>query len=186
MEDFVQIKDDKIFWGKLSKFILDNKDDKLGDFFKRCALKFNFDNKNIFKLRVLAKDKLEELIPKYFSKICWTTELFSFLIRDTLKYCGVIENKMIPPNRIKSNYLYAKILYEDMNKYIHFLEGLNLINEENKNEDEDENYERNKNEDKNYEENKNEEENYEENNNEEENYEENNNEEENYEENNNA
>lgn len=90
MEDYVQIKDDKIFWEKMSKFILDNKGNKLSDFCVRCVLKFNFDNKNIFKLKELAKDKSEKLKPGYFSKICGTTGLFIFLIKDALEYCGVI------------------------------------------------------------------------------------------------
>ena len=123
MEDFVLIKDDKIFWEKISKFILDNKGNKVGDFLTRCAHRFNFDNKNIFKLKKLAKDKSEELKPFYFHKICETTGLFVFLIKDALEYCGVIETKKTPPRRIKSNYLYAKTLY-DVNKYINVLERI--------------------------------------------------------------
>ena len=123
MEDFVLIKGDKIFWEKMSKFILDNKVNKLSDFFEKCATKFNFDNKNIFKLKELVKDKSEKLKPAYFSKFCGTTGLFVFLIKDALEYCGAIETKRTPPRRIKSNYLYAKTLY-DVNKYINFLEGI--------------------------------------------------------------
>ena len=123
MEDFVLIKDDKIFWEKISKFILDNKGNKLGDFITRCAHRFNFDNKNIFILKKLAKDKSEKLKPGNFSKICGTTGLFVFLIKDALEYCGVIETKKTPPRRIKSNYLFAKTLY-DVNKYINFLEEI--------------------------------------------------------------
>ena len=84
MEDYVQIRDDKIFWAKISKFILDNKGNKLSDFCVRCVLKFNFDNKNIFKLKELVKDKAEKLKPAYFSKMCGTTGLFVFLIKDAL------------------------------------------------------------------------------------------------------
>jgi hypothetical protein len=124
MEDYVQIKDDKVFWEKMSKFILDNKGNKLSDFCVRCVLKFNFDNKNIFKLKELAKDKSEKLKPSFFSKICGTTGLFVFLIKDTLEYCGAIEDKKTQPSRIKSNYLYAKTIFDGINKYINFLEGL--------------------------------------------------------------
>ena len=123
MEDFVLIKDDKIFWEKISKFILDNKGNKLGDFFKKCAHRFNFDNKNIFKLKKLAKDKSEKLTMGNFRKICGTTGLFVFFIKNALEYCGVIETERTPPRRIKSNYLFAKTLY-DVNKYISFLEEI--------------------------------------------------------------
>ena len=37
MEDFVQIKDDKIFWEKMSKFILDNKGNKLSGFLRKMC-----------------------------------------------------------------------------------------------------------------------------------------------------
>ena len=50
-EDLVQIKDDKIFWEKFSKFILENKGDKLSEFCIKCTTQFNFDNKNILKLK---------------------------------------------------------------------------------------------------------------------------------------
>jgi len=130
MEDYVQIKDNKIFWEKMSKFILDNKGNKLSDFCVRCVLKFNFDNKNIFKLKELAKDKAENLKPAYYSKICGTTGLFVFLIKDTLEYCGAIEDKKTPPSRIKSNYLYAKTIFDGINKFINFLEGFGPKKEE--------------------------------------------------------
>lgn len=110
----------------MSKFILDNKGNKLSDFCVRCVLKFNFDNKNIFKLKELAKDKSEKLKPGYFSKICGTTGLFIFLIKDALEYCGAVEDKKTPPSRIKSNYLYAKTVFDGINKCINFLEGFVL------------------------------------------------------------
>ena len=132
-EDFVQIKDDKIFFEKFSKYILENKGDKLSEFCLKCASQFNFDDKNILKLKEMAKDKVEKLKPAYFGKICGTTGLFVFLVKDTLEYCGVIEDKKTPGNRIKANYLYQKKLFDGINKHINFLEALNKQNEEKKN-----------------------------------------------------
>ena len=132
-EDFVGIKDNKVFFEKFSKFILENKGDKLSEFCLKCVSEFNFDDKNILKLKEMAKDRSEKLKPAYFGKICGTTGLFVFLIKDSLEYCGAIEDKKTPGNRIKANYLYQKTLFEDINKYINFLEGLTQKNEENKN-----------------------------------------------------
>ena len=123
-DDFVNIKDNKIFFDKFSKYIMENKGDKLSEFCNKCISEFNFDNKNILKLKEMAKDKSEKLKPAYFGKICGTTGLFVFLIKDTLEYCGAIEDKKTPGNRIKSNYLYQKTIFDDLNKYITFLEGL--------------------------------------------------------------
>ena len=134
-EDFVQIKNDKKFWEKFSKYILDNKGDKLSEFCLKCAAEFNFENKNILKLRELAKGKVDKLKPAYFGKICGTTGLFIFLVKDALEYCGAIEDKKTSGSRIKANYLYQKSLFDDLNKYIKFLEGLSIKKEENENKD---------------------------------------------------
>ena len=79
----------------------------------------------------MSKNKADKLKPAYFGKICGTTGLFVFLIKDTLEYCGAIEDKKTQGNRIKSNYIYQKSLFDDLNKYIKFLEGLNVKKEEN-------------------------------------------------------
>ena len=109
-EDFVEIKDDKVFWDKFSKFVLDNKGDKLSKFSLSCVEKFNFDEKNILKLKELSKDKAEKLKPGYMGKICGTSGLFAFIIKDALEYCGAIEDKKTQASRIKANYLYQKTL----------------------------------------------------------------------------
>ena len=43
-EDFVGIKDNKEFFEKFSKFILENKGDKLSEFCLKCVSEFNFDD----------------------------------------------------------------------------------------------------------------------------------------------
>jgi hypothetical protein len=55
---------------------------------------------------------------------------YFFLIKDCLEYCGAIEDKKTPGNRIKANYLYQKSLFDLLNKFIKFLEGLTVKKEE--------------------------------------------------------
>ena len=135
-EDLVEIKDNKEFFEKFSKFIMENKGDKLSEFCQKCVSEFIFDDKNIFKLKEMSRDKADKLKPAYFGKICGTTGLFVFIIKDSLEYCGAIEDKKTPGNRIKANYLYQKTLFDDLNKYIKFLDDLTKKNEENKNTEE--------------------------------------------------
>ena len=123
-DDFVEIKDNKIFWDKFSKYILDNKGDKLSEFLLKCTSEFNFDDKTIFKLKAMSKDSVDKLKPKYFGNICGTTGLFVFLIKDCLEYCGAVEDKKTQGSRIKANYLYQKALFDELNKNISYLEGL--------------------------------------------------------------
>ncbi len=128
-DDFVGINDNKVFWKKFSKFILDNKGDKLIDFILNSFSQFNFDDKNVFKLKSIAKNISEKINPTYYGKICGSTGLFVFLIRDALIYCGAIEDRKTPGNRIKANYLYQKTLFDALNKYIFFLEHIYEQNE---------------------------------------------------------
>ena len=123
--DIVEIKNDKLFWEKFSKYVLDNKGEKLSQFCRETSKKFIFDDKNILKVKSLAKDLNEKLKPKYWTNICGTTGFFVFMIKDAVEYSGVLEDKKTQPSRIKENYLYVKGLFEKLDKYVNFLEGLN-------------------------------------------------------------
>ena len=123
--DIVEIKNDKLFWEKFSKYVLDNKGEKLSQFCNETSKKFIFDDKNILKVKSLAKDLNEKLKPKYWTNICGTTGFFVFMIKDAVEYSGVLEDKKTQPSRIKENYLYVKGLFEKLDKYVNFLEGLN-------------------------------------------------------------
>jgi hypothetical protein len=123
--DIVEIKNDKLFWEKFSKYVLDNKGEKLSQFCSETSKKFIFDDKNILKVKSLAKDLNEKLKPKYWTNICGTTGFFVFMIKDAVEYSGVLVDKKTQPSRIKENYLYVKGLFEKLDKYVNFLEGLN-------------------------------------------------------------
>lgn len=123
-EEFVKIKDKKIFWEKFSVFILENKGEKLSDYCVDCANQFIFDKKNVLKLKEISKNWSEKLKPSYYGKICGTTGLIIFLVKDSLEYCGAIEDKKTQPGRIKENLEYYKSLLDDLNKFISFLNNL--------------------------------------------------------------
>ena len=124
LDDLLQIKNDKLFWEKFSKYVLDNKGEKLSEFCSSSANKFIFDDKNILKVREMAKDLNEKIKPKYWGKICGTTGFFVFLIKDAVEYAGILEDKKSQPSRIKANYIYLKNLLEKLDKFVNFLEGL--------------------------------------------------------------
>ena len=124
IKDLIGIKNDKLFWEKFSKYVLDNKGEKLSQFCLESSTKFIFDDKNILKVKSMAKDISEKLKPKYWGKICGTTGFFVFMIKDAIEYAGIIEDKKTQPSRIKSNYLYLKNLLEKMDNYVKFFEGM--------------------------------------------------------------
>ena len=48
--------------------------------------------KNIYEIYTLIENNLNKIIPSYFSKICGTTGLFVFFIKDVLDFLGITNN----------------------------------------------------------------------------------------------
>ena len=66
-----------------------------------------------------------KIIPNYFSRICGTTGLLVFIVKDALEYCGVIINdKKTQPSRIIDNLLYYKITIDTLACFIDYLSGI--------------------------------------------------------------
>ena len=117
--DIKNIKDQKLFWIKASDYILNNSNGKAGDFFKDSADNFDFSEKNIYEAKRLVNGKEDQLKPANFTKICATTGLVIFLIKDTLEYCGAILSlkKNVPSLCLR--YLeYIGVLQSKMKNYI--------------------------------------------------------------------
>ena len=69
--------------------------------------KLDFTSENIFKLNKLIGDNIHKITPTYFSKLCGTTGLLLFLLKDCLEYAGIsIVDKKTPIQRIYNNYEY--------------------------------------------------------------------------------
>lgn len=62
----------------------------------------------------MVEKHLSKIAPAYFSKICATTGLFIFLIKDALEYCGIIyQDKKTPIGRVYQNLNFAVELEKD-------------------------------------------------------------------------
>ena len=121
-----KIKDDKLFWMEASDYILKNNNDKTGEFFKESVKNFDFSIKNIYEVKKIVNGNEDKIKPSTFSKICGTTGLIIFLIKDTLEYMGVIHNskKSIPILQLK--YLeYIGEIQQKMEKFINDIKKMN-------------------------------------------------------------
>ncbi len=67
---------------------------------------FDFSEQNIYKLNRLVEKNSHKIAPAHFSKICATTGLFIFLIKDALEYAGVINDKKTPAGRVYHNLIF--------------------------------------------------------------------------------
>ena len=124
-DNFVKINDKKIFWNEISKFLLENMNENLANYVNDIAKKFDFSEKNIVKIKKICKDKnIENINPSYMGKLCGTTGLISFVIKDALEYSGIIEDKKTPPLRIKKNYEYQKEIIDNIEKYISIIKKI--------------------------------------------------------------
>lgn len=118
-EELVDIENDKIFWEKTRNYILENNEGKTGTFFKEYISEFDFTNKNIYKLKMLIYGKEDKLKPLIYKSICKTTSLVIFIIKDSLEYCGLLQNdKKIEPYIIFKYLLFIQNNINRANEYI--------------------------------------------------------------------
>ena len=73
----------------------------------------------MLSLNNVCEGKTNKLTPVYYSKLCPTTGLFVFLVKEALEYIGVLQDKT-QPGRIYKNLKYlienAKAKKEKLNK----------------------------------------------------------------------
>jgi hypothetical protein len=68
---------------------------------------FDYSLENTYKMNKLVEKHINKISPAYFSKICATTGLLIFLIKDALEYCGIFQDKKINACRIYQNLNYS-------------------------------------------------------------------------------
>ena len=125
-EKLVKIENDKKFWEKTRNFILEKNNNKTGTFIRNYISEFDFTCKNIYKLKKLISGKEKRIRPSIYENINETTGLISFIIKDSLEYCGLIPNKkrIIMP-RIVIDYLeYLNKIIKRANEYLNILKKL--------------------------------------------------------------
>ena len=112
-EELVEIKNDKLFWEKTRNFILGNNEGKTGNFIKDYISEFDFTYKNIYKLKKLVIGNEDKIRPLIYENICKTTSFITFVVKDSLEYCGIIHNNKKTMPSIVFDYL------ENLKKNIH-------------------------------------------------------------------
>ena len=121
-DELIDIENDKQFWEKTRKFILDKNEGKTGTFLKEYISEFDFTCKNIYKLKKLIYKNEDKLKPLIYENICKTTGLIVFIVKDSLEYCGVIKNdKKTMPNIVLDYLKYLKHIIEKAKNYIDML-----------------------------------------------------------------
>lgn len=84
------IQDDKEFVSQMKIFFLDKS--KIGDYLRSTVSQCDFSFKNVTLIKKLCKVyRISSIDSGWIGKLCQTTGIVSFLIRDCLKYCGLVD-----------------------------------------------------------------------------------------------
>ena len=117
MNELTKTEDVREFWSKVCDYFVKGSNSKLGTMVTGLVKGIDFSNENIYKLSKLVGNNTQKITPNYFSKMCGTTGLFIFLIKDALEYSGILIDKKTPPARLYKNYMYTlEILSEKLER----------------------------------------------------------------------
>ena len=117
---YIAKDNNELFWDKCRHYFLNETNGgKTGDLLQKIINegKVNISGDNLYQLYKLTKKDLNKLAPQYFSKMCGTTGLFVFIIKDILDFVGI-------SNTVKSQdkgyWTFVNIL-ESINKKMNFI-----------------------------------------------------------------
>ena len=125
--DIAKISDDKLFWIKCTEYLNSkSQNGKIGDFIMNKFENYNCDCKTVYYIEQILKGKKDNISPSYFSKICGSTGLLIFLIKELMEYCGVIiSTKKTQLSRIYKNLKFFKSIVDMLSEFNKTLENFN-------------------------------------------------------------
>ena len=108
----------KKFWENCQNFFINESKGKIGNLLFDIIRNKNIclTGKNILNIYNLAEHNLDKLIPSYFSKICGTTGLFVFFIKEVLDFLGITKDKEKKQNFVVSYNIIIDFLNEKILK----------------------------------------------------------------------
>ncbi len=115
---------DQEFWREISNYFITESKNKLGDFILNLTENFSFNEENILKMRKIVNRFKNKINALYFSKICGTTGLIIFILKDALEYCGILINERKTP---------IKKIYENLIREKEIIKKLKIIKNDIKN-----------------------------------------------------
>jgi hypothetical protein len=106
LKEYTCVKDKMEFWKVTCEYFIKENNSKLGTKIQNLVKNIDFSSQNVYRLIKLLGNNLPKITPNYFSKLCGTTGLFIFLIKDALEYAGIVVDKKTSPCRLFNNYTF--------------------------------------------------------------------------------
>jgi len=114
----VYLLNDEDFWKETCRYFIN--ETKPGEVTLNATKNFDFSDKNIYKVFRLTLNKDKKLSSSFYTKLCQTTAIIIFLIRDALEYIGIITDKK-NPHIANKLFKISKIVVESNNLFINHL-----------------------------------------------------------------
>ena len=97
------------FWKKCKNYFSNEIKGKTGELLQKTLddKMIDIEGDNLYKLYKLVENDLDKVYPTYYSKICGTTGLFCFFIKDILDFVGISNDEKI---NSKASWTYTKII----------------------------------------------------------------------------
>jgi hypothetical protein len=113
------------FWKKCQNFFSVEIKGKAGELIQKTVdeKNINIEGNNLYKIYKLVYKNMDKIYPTYYSKICGTTGLFTFIIKDILDFVGISNDKKI---QSRAYWTYSKIIDSIENKINH-MKNINNI-----------------------------------------------------------
>jgi len=119
-QEIAKIKQPNQFWQEVCKLFAENSEGKIGSSINKFANDLNFSTENILAISQIIGSDLSKMNAPNFTKICSTTGLVFFFVKDALEYSGIIVDKKTPLVKLV-NLLEYKV--ESLSSKLERLEG---------------------------------------------------------------
>lgn len=106
-DDVLRTNNSGEIWRYILNYFKERNSGKLGFTIEEDSAKLDLSAENCFKVLKLLGNFSSKLTANYFTKICGTTGLFIFVLKDILEYAGIIMDKKSSPPRLYSLAHYA-------------------------------------------------------------------------------
>ncbi len=99
-----QVKDRERFWKECCRVMLKESKGKTGNMIAD-SLKgpYEFDSETLYKIYRIIGHNMQKINPNFYSKICGTTGLIVFFIKDMIDYMGFTFEKKTPISNVLTN-----------------------------------------------------------------------------------
>ncbi len=113
-----EIEGNKEFWSVCCNHFNTIPNGQIGKNILDMIPNLNFSNENLFKMHKLLGNNSHKITPTHFSKLCGTTGLFLFLLKDAFEYSGILaDSKKTPPyNAYKFENYYSETIKTAIDK----------------------------------------------------------------------